>query len=213
MNRKTAIETFPHIYESIRSQSPPHHFEFHDPFWVLITTIMSHRTKDEVTDVAARRLSDRYHDARGLSVAGYEEVLELISKVGFSKTKAKRVIDAAGIIIDKFGGKVPSSLEELTSIPGVGRKTANVVLADSFGVPAIAVDTHVFRIAHRIGWTGARTPEETEMDLVKIVPRDIQVSFNPTMVEFGKKVCRPIGPRCPECSISSYCDYFRTNRK
>lgn len=213
MNLKMARLTFPEIYSGIRSQAPPHHFEFHDPFWVLITTMMSHRTKDEVTDAAARSLYQRYRDAAGLAGANYEDVLKLISRVGFSKVKARRVIEAARTITEKYGGRVPSSMEELITIGGVGRKTANVVLADSFMIPAIAVDTHVLRISNRIGWASSDDPDEVEKRLMKIVPKDVWVGFNPTMVEFGKKICRPIGPRCGECSVRNFCDFYRKKKK
>lgn len=208
MNLRKARETFPEIYERVRSQSPEHHFEFRDPFWVLITTIMSHRTKDEVTDRAARNLNERYGDAEGLSGAEYDEVLQLISKVGFCRVKARRVIDTAGIIIDRFGGKVPDTIEELTTIPGVGRKTANVVLADAFRKPAIAVDTHVHRISNRIGWCRTKNPDETEIMLRKIIPEEYWLGFNPMLVEFGKTICKPIGPRCGECRITEFCEYY-----
>lgn len=213
MKLSTAKETFPEIYERVRKQSPEHHFEFHDPFWVLITTIMSHRTKDEVTDKAARNLHDRYTDSKGLASADYGEVLSLISKVGFSKVKAQRVIDAAKVIEDNFGGKVPDTIEELTTINGVGRKTANVVLADAFRKPAIAVDTHVHRISNRIGWSKTKNPDDTEAVLVKIIPKNYWLGFNPMLVEFGKKICKPIGPRCEECSISEFCDFYKKEKK
>lgn len=208
MNLKRARETFPEIYERIKSQSPEHHFEFNDPFWVLITTIMSHRTKDEVTDRAARNLHTRYGTADRLSEASYEEVLSLISRVGFSKVKAQRVIDAARIIVEDFSGNVPDTIEELTTIPGVGRKTANVVLADAFRKPAIAVDTHVHRISNRIGWSKTKNPEDTEEVLKKIIPEEYWLGFNPMLVEFGKVICRPIGPRCGECRITEFCEYY-----
>lgn len=213
MNLKTARTTFPEIYQRISKQSPAHHFEFRDPFWVLITTIMSHRTKDEVTDNAARNLHRRYENAQNLAKADYDEVLSLISKVGFSKVKAGRVIHAAEIIVNDFSGSVPDSIEDLTTIPGVGRKTANVVLADSFGKPAIAVDTHVHRISNRVGWSKTKNPDDTEEMLKKIIPEEYWVGFNPMLVEFGKKVCKPIGPKCDECSISEFCDYFGKNQK
>lgn len=213
MKIATARKTFNEVFSLISSQAPPHHFEFHDPFWVLITTILSHRTKDEVTDRAARNLFERFGDCYGLAHARYEDVLSAISRVGFSKVKASRVIGAAKIILEKYNGQVPASIDELTSIPGVGRKTANVVLADSFGLPAIAVDTHVLRISNRIGWAHSNDPEEVEKSLLKIVPEDRQVGFNPTMVEFGKKICRPVGPKCSECKISSFCDYYRQKQK
>lgn len=211
MKLSTARETFPEIYVRVKEQSPDHHFEFSDPFWVLITTIMSHRTKDEVTDKAARNLYNRYSDSRGLSSAEYDEVLSLISKVGFAKIKAERVINAARIIEEDFSGSVPDNIEDLTTIPGVGRKTANVVLADAFRKPAIAVDTHVHRIANRVGWAKTKNPDETEARLVKIIPEEYWLGFNPMLVEFGKKICKPIGPRCNECSISEFCEFYARN--
>lgn len=213
MSRKTVERNIREIYRRIREQSPPHHFEFSDPFWVLITTMLSHRTKDEVTDAAARSLYNRYRDSRGLSTASYEDVKALISRVGFSTVKAARVVEVARIIEEKYGGKVPGDIEKLTELPGVGRKTANVVLADSFGIPAIAVDTHVQRIATRLGITRSNDPEETEHILEKIVPRELWLGFNPTLVEFGKHVCRPIGPRCDICKISEFCDYYSKRKK
>ncbi len=200
-----------HMEEMInlmRSQAPEHHFEFHEPFWVLITTILSHRTKDEVTDRAARNLEQRYHDMDGLSKASYEDVLKIIDKVGFKKAKAERVINAAKIIRERFGGRVPQTIESLTEIPGVGRKTANVVLSDGFGIPAIAVDTHVQRICMRTGISHSGNPEDTEMILRRIVPEKLWLGLNPMMVEFGKTICKPVGPRCESCKINSFCDYY-----
>ena len=213
MSRKTVEKNIREIYRRIREQSPPHHFEFSDPFWVLITTMLSHRTKDEVTDAAARSLYNRYGDSRGLSTARYEEVKDLISRVGFSTVKAGRVVEVARIIEEKYGGNVPGDIEKLTELPGVGRKTANVVLADSFGIPAIAVDTHVQRISTRLDITRSNDPEDTEHILEKIVPRELWLGFNPTLVEFGKHVCRPIGPKCDICKISEYCDYYSKRKK
>ena len=196
------------MFDLIREMSPPHHFEFSEPFWVLVTTLLSHRTKDQVTDAAARALYNRYGSAENLSRASYDDVLNMISKVGFCKVKARRVIDLAGIIVNRYEGKVPENREELMTIPGVGRKTANVILSDSMGIPAIAVDTHVQRISKRIGWSRSDEPEKTEEALMKIVPREEWVGFNPVMVEFGKTVCRPVGPRCQKCLINKYCDFY-----
>ncbi|MHB1439415.1 MAG: endonuclease III domain-containing protein [Cuniculiplasma sp.] len=196
------------IINLMKRQSPPHHFEFMDPFWVLITTIMSHRTKDEVTDSAARGLYKKYSDCMGLSEAKYEDVLDIIQKVGFKTVKAGRVIEAAKYLREKYNCTVPESLEALTEIKGVGRKTANVVLSDGFGIPAIAVDTHVQRISKRLGWTDSENPDETEVKLRKLIPKDLWLGLNPMMVEFGKKICRPVGPKCEECNVSDFCDYF-----
>lgn len=202
-------ENFDSIYNGVKTQAPLHHFEFSDPFWILITTMLSHRTKDPVTDKAARGLFSKYNDCRSLASASYDDVISIIEKVGFYKAKAKRVIEAARIISERFGGNVPRKREELMEIPGVGRKTANVVLADGFGIPEIAVDTHVHRISNRLGISESKDPEEVEIALKKIVPVEFWLGFNPMLVEFGKVVCKPIGPRCDSCSISTYCDYFR----
>ena len=199
------------IYGRIKEKAPPHHFEFHDPFWVLITTILSHRTKDEVTDPAARRLFERYKDPGGLSSAKQEDVERLINKVGFYNVKAERVIQAARIILEHYGGNVPVNADDLMKIPGVGRKTANVVLADSMGIPAIAVDTHVFRISRRIGLSSGKKPYDVEADLMRIIPEKLWLGFNPVMVEFGKKICRPINPKCDICNITEFCNFYRKN--
>ena len=210
---KMLREDIEKVIELMRSQSPTHHFEFHDPYWVLITTMLSHRTKDPVTDDAARKLKARYIDMNGLAEASYEDVLKIIEKVGFRKAKAQRIIDASRILIEKYGGNVPPSLEELTTIPGVGRKTANVVLSDSFNIPAIAVDTHVQRISVRLGISRSDDPAETEKILMEIVPRELWVGLNPMMVEFGKTVCRPVGPLCEKCLIREYCEYNLKNKE
>ncbi|MCL4451105.1 MAG: endonuclease III [Candidatus Thermoplasmatota archaeon] len=196
------------IYSHIVDQSPEHHFEFSDPFWVLITTILSHRTKDEVTDAAARKLFNKYRNAEGLASAPEKDVLEIIRRVGFSNVKAPRIINAARVILNEYAGKVPPNIEDLTRIKGVGRKTANVVLADAFRIPAIAVDTHVQRISNRLGISRSKDPAVVERELSKMVPKDLWIGFNPRLVEFGKKVCRPIGPRCDICQISEYCYYY-----
>ncbi len=214
MKLSVARTNISEVYARIAAQSPPHHFEFSDPFWVLITTILSHRTKDQVTDVASRNLFVAYGDCNGLAEADVSEVKSMISKVGFSSVKAGRVVEAARLVRDRFNGSVPRTLEELTTIPGVGRKTANVVLSDSLGVPAIAVDTHVQRISRRMGFTNSDDPAVTEQRLRRIVPYDLWIGFNPTLVEFGKKICRPVGPKCGDCNVSEFCEYFHSrNRK
>ena len=127
--------------------------------------------------------------------------------------KSERIINAASLIVNEFGGKVPERLEDMTRIPGVGRKTANVVLSDSMSIPAIAVDTHVQRISVRIGWSRSSDPEETELILKKIVPKKMWIGFNPTMVEFGKTICKPVHPLCEKCKINKYCEYYRRTKR
>ena len=203
------MKDFEKIYHKIKSVSPEHHFEFTDsPFWILITTILSHRTKDIVTDAAARGLYNKYHDSYGLENASPADVKAIIKYVGFSNVKSQRIIDIARIINHEYGGKVPDTHDELVKLPGTGSKTANIVLTQGFGIPAIAVDTHVFRICNRIGLIKAKDPDNAEEALKKIVPEKLQVEFNPVMVEFGKNICKPVSPRCNICPVSSDCDYY-----
>ncbi len=203
------MKDFKNIYMKIREVSPEHHFEFTDsPFWILITTILSHRTKDIVTDQAARSLYNKYHDSVGLENADPADVKAIIKYVGFSNVKSLRIIEIARIINHEYGGKVPDTHDELVKLPGTGSKTANIVLTQGFNIPAIAVDTHVFRVSNRIGLVHTKNPDETEEALKSIVPLEYQVEFNPVMVEFGKNICKPVSPRCNICPVSDCCDYF-----
>lgn len=201
------------IIAKIKAAVPKHTFVFTDPFWMLITTVLSQRTKDETTDAAARALYERYRDIDGLAGADPDEVGSIIGKVGFWRVKSKKIVEIAGIIRDRYNHRVPDNLEDLMSLPGVGMKTAKVVLAEGFHRPSIAVDTHVFRISHRIGWSEAKTPEETTYDLERLIPKDMQVGFNPMMVEFGKAICRPVRPLCDKCPITAYCSYYEEKMK
>ena len=177
-----------------------------DPFKVLIKTILSQRTKDENTDEAAERLFRAGYDSpERLSQASPEDLYNLIRPAGMYRQKAERIVRVAKEIVERFGGRVPSTLEELTSLPGVGRKTANIVLYVSFGKPALAVDTHVHRISNRLGWVKTKTPEQTETELMKILPKDLWGPINGSMVEFGRRVCLPRNPRCSICPLREEC--------
>lgn len=181
-----------------------------DPFSVLIATVLSHRTRDEKTAEAASRLLSRFTTPEELSRADEGEVAELIRGVGFYRNKARAVIEIAKQIRSRFGGKVPSNFEELISLPSVGRKTANCVLVYGFGIDAIPVDTHVHRIANRLGIVKTRTPEETEAALKGFFLKDEWKDVNDTFVIFGKRICRPIGPKCEICPLRGMCAYYRS---
>jgi endonuclease III len=156
-----------------------------NPFQVLIGTILSQRTRDEQTDVASARLFARFPDAPRLAAAGRREVEALIRPVGFYRAKARTVRACAREVLDRFGGSVPRTLEELTSLPGVGPKTANCVLVFGYGVPAVPVDTHVHRIANRLGVVRTASPEETEAALRRVVPERYWMPVNPLLVQHG----------------------------
>jgi endonuclease-3 len=177
----------------------------YDPFKVLISTILSARAKDEVTEVIAENLFKKYPTAEKLANADKKDVIKIIHRIGFYNAKSKNIINAAKMLLEKFGGKVPDTLEQLIELPGVGRKVANCVLVYSFQKDAIPVDTHVHRISNRLGWVRTKTPEETEERLEKLVPRKHWQLINDTFVSHGKTICAPISPYCSKCPIYKHC--------
>lgn len=181
--------------------------ELDEPFKVLFATIISQRNKDELTEVVAKRLFSKYPNADSLANTQAKKVAKLLYPSGFYNQKASSIIKTAKIICEKFQGRVPSNINDLLSLPGVGRKTANCVLAFGYKIPAIVVDTHVFRITQRLGWLKAQTPEESEKSLEKIVPKIYWLDINRVIVQHGRAVCKPIGPRCDSCPILTFCDY------
>lgn len=176
-----------------------------DPFRVLIGTILSQRTKDERTAVATRQLFARFPDVRSLAAARPEEVEPLVRPAGFYRTKARRIIEVARLLLERSGGRVPATMGELLELPSVGRKTANCVLVYGFGVAAIPVDTHVHRIANRLGWVRTRTPEETEEALRTAIPERHWTEVNDLLVAFGQDTCRPVAPWCGSCTVYPGC--------
>lgn len=176
-----------------------------DPFQVLIGTILSQRTRDANTDVASAKLFARFPDAVSLASAKTSEVEPLIRATGFYRVKTRVVRACSKEVLDRFGGVVPRTFEELTSLPGVGPKTANCVLVFGYGIPAIPVDTHVHRIANRLGVVRTRTPEETEAALRERVDPRFWIPVNPLLVQHGQNLCRPNRPLCPQCPIADQC--------
>ncbi|KYK31027.1 MAG: hypothetical protein AYK23_04245 [Candidatus Proteinoplasmatales archaeon SG8-5] len=178
-----------------------------EPFRVLITTILSQRTRDENTRAAARNLYEKYKNPKELANAKPGDVEPLIMAAGFPRQKAVKIIETSKVILKEHGGGVPDDLDSLVKLPGVGRKTANCVLAYGFGQPAIAVDTHVHRISNLWGLARTRDPEVTEEVLRRVVPEKYWLEINRLMVRHGQRVCNPVRPRCGECRISHLCDH------
>ena len=176
-----------------------------DPFRVLVSTMISLRTKDEVTIEASRRLFDAASDAASMAALSADKIADLIYPAGFYRTKGNNIRKAAEIIRDRWNGIVPDREEDLLSLPGVGRKTANLTLSIGYGIDAICVDTHVHRISNRMGWVETKTPEETEFALMEILPRKYWIPINETLVLFGQSCCTPISPWCGRCPVSSVC--------
>ena len=179
----------------------------HDPYKVLVRTILSQRTRDENTDQATKNLFSKYKDIYEVIEAPREDVQELIKPAGFYRVKAGRIQEVSQILIDEYGGEVPDTLEELVKLPGVGRKTANCVLVFAFELPAIPVDTHVHRISNRMGLVNTKNPDDTEMELSKIAPKELWIKLNDLMVQFGQNICKPTPPQCEMCPVSYLCDY------
>jgi endonuclease-3 len=175
------------------------------PYQVLIGTILSARTKDETTAEACARLFKQAPTVRKLAGLTEQQLAKLIYPVGFYKTKAKHLKAAADMLIAEFKGRVPDTLEDLLRLPGVGRKTANLVLGEAFNKHAICVDTHVHRISNRLGLLRTNTPAETEQALEQILPKRHWIRYNTYLVAHGQMVCKPISPLCSQCKIRSFC--------
>ena len=183
-----------------------------EPFEVLVATILSLRTKDDVTRVAAKRLLERGQTPSEILALPEEEIAELIFPVGFYKTKARTLRGICRDLIEKHEGKVPDNLDELLELKGVGRKTANLVITLGYGKYGVCVDTHVHRVSNRLGYVETKTPDETEIALRKKLPRKYWIEFNDLLVTWGQNVCRPISPFCSVCKIRPYCKQVGVSR-
>ncbi len=179
--------------------------DFQDPFRILVSCLLSLRTKDEVTAVASARLFRRADTPAKLLQLREGTIARLIYPVGFYRTKAKVIRGVCRTLIDQYGGQVPDSLDELLKLKGVGRKTANLVVSTGYGKPGICVDTHVHRISNRWGYVKTRTPEETEQALRRKLPRRHWIVFNDLLVSFGQNICKPISPLCSRCLVERHC--------
>ncbi len=177
-----------------------------NPFKILIATVLSLRTKDEVTAKAADRLFQVADNPYDIMKMDEEEIAALIYPVGFYRRKAKNIKEICKILIDKYDGKVPDDIDELLKLPGVGRKTANLVVTLGYGKPGICVDTHVHRISNRLGYVDTRTPEETEFALRKKLPEEYWIEINDLLVSLGQHICHPTSPKCSQCPIEEYCE-------
>ena len=180
-----------------------------DPFRVLVGTILSARTKDACTAGACERLFARAKTPAELDALSEKEISELIFPVGFFRTKAKMLKQLPGVLKEKFGGVLPDTVEALCELPGVGRKTANLVVALGFDKPAICVDVHVHRISNRFGLIKTATPFETEMKLREILPKRYWKTWNSHLVAFGQTRCFPRNPKCAGCPVATWCDSRR----
>ena len=181
-----------------------------DPFQILISALLSARTQDATTLAASTRLFARARTPQALMTLSVKQIEKLIYPVSFYRNKAVFVKDASRMVVERFGGRVPETLEELITLPGVGRKTANLVMILAFqSRKNICVDIHVHRISNRLGWVRTRTPEETEQALYQVIPQRWWPLINLYLVTWGQNMCRPVYPRCHECAIARDCQSRR----
>ena len=180
---------------------------FGNAFELLIATILSAQTTDRQVNVVTKTLFDQYPDAKSLCAADISALEAIIKSCGFYSTKARNIKKTCCILTEKHGGQVPQTMDALTNLPGVGRKTANVVLSNAFGIPAIAVDTHVFRVSNRLGLAKAKNVEETERQLMENIPKDKWSDAHHWLIWHGRQLCSARKPKCGECFLINVCPY------
>ena len=178
----------------------------HENAWqLLVATILSAQCTDKRVNMVTKDLFKKYPTVESLAKADLKELEEDIHSTGFYHNKAKNIIECANQLLDRFGGEVPKTIEELTSLAGVGRKTANVIRGNIFRDPSVVVDTHVKRVSTRLGFTKNEDPEKIEYDLMKAIPKDHWILINIQFIAFGREICTARGPKCGDCFLNSYC--------
>ncbi len=181
--------------------------DFSNPFETLIATMLAAQCTDRQVNKVTPRLFGLYPDALSMAQISAEELHPLIQSCGF-KSKAVNIAATCRLLVERHGGQVPSTMEELTALPGVGRKTANVVLANAFGIPTLAVDTHVFRVSNRIGLASAKDVLKTELQLMEAIPKEDWIAAHHWLIFHGRRVCAARKPACDACTLAPWCDYF-----
>ena len=198
LKKELAVGTMPIVSHLAENQR--------DPFMILVSTLLSLRTKDEVTAVATERLFALATTPAEMLKVPQAKIAKTIYPVGFFRVKARTIHSVCRDLIKRFNTKVPDDLDELLSIKGVGRKTANLIVSLAYGKEGICVDTHVHRISNRLGYVKTKTPDETEFALRAKLPHKYWIIYNTIMVAFGRKTCKPVSPLCSKCPVFKYCD-------
>ena len=215
MTRETACEVYRRLFAEYPVVDGRRHFlDFHNPFETLILTILSAQTTDRAVNAVRDALFSRYPTPEALARAEPEEVEPIIRTIGFHRTKARHIVGAARMLITEFGGEVPQTMEELQTLPGVGRKTANIVLSQAFGINVgIAVDTHVRRVSKRLGFTDSTNPDIIERDLVALFPEEVWGEINYLLIRHGRAICTAQNPKHDRCVVADLCRYYRELRE
>ncbi|ACL17268.1 endonuclease III [Methanosphaerula palustris] len=212
MDRVTAAWIYDTLAEHYPDACTPLPF-FHSPFQVLILTILSAQTTDQAVDKIRPALFARYPTPADLAAADVHEVEKIIHSTGFYRVKARHIISTAAMLVNRFGGTIPSTMEELLLLPGVGRKTANILLFHALGINAgIAVDTHVKRLAGRLGLTTRIEQDLIEQDLMNLYPQERWGDLTDIMIAHGRRCCTAINPHCGVCPVSNVCPFYQQTR-
>jgi endonuclease-3 len=202
IRRKTVLDILEKTYPDATTE-----LVHKNPYELLIATMLSAQTTDKQVNKVTPGLFERFPDAKALAEADISEIESLIKTCGFYKFKARNIKEACRIIVEEYGGRVPQTMEELTDLPGVGRKTANVVLSNAFGVDAIAVDTHVFRVANRLGLAQSGDVRGTEEQLMENIPREKWSRAHHWLIHHGRRICKARRPKCEECPLAEVCSF------
>lgn len=205
MNRQKRIEIFSRLRAA--NPHPTTELEYETPFQLLIAVILSAQATDRSVNLATRGFFPEYGTPEGILSLGEEGLMDRIKTIGLYKTKARNVRRTCEILLEQHGGEVPSQREALEALPGVGRKTANVVLNTAFGQPTIAVDTHIFRVANRTGLAPGKTVVDVERNLERTTPREFVHDAHHWLILHGRYICVARKPKCPQCGIADLCEY------
>jgi endonuclease III len=213
LNKKN--ERYNKILDILEETYPDAHCELihENPFELLIATVLSAQTTDKKVNQVTEKLFKKYNTPEAFAKLEQEELEKEIREIGLYKNKAKNIIALSKILIERYNSRVPDTMDELIKLPGVGRKTSNVVLSNAFGVPAIAVDTHVFRVSNKIGLAKAKDVTDTEEQLMKNIPRERWSKAHHLLIFHGRRTCSARKPNCSECTLNAYCKEYEKNNK
>lgn len=213
MPRKKTKKEVKEILDLLSELHPNAHCELvhSSPFELLIATILSAQCTDVRVNIVTEELFKKYNTPEDFKNLSIEEIEKEIKTCGLYKSKAKKIKETSSILVDKYNSELPDTLEELITLPGVGRKTAGVVLSNAFGISAIAVDTHVFRVSNRIGIVKEKTPEKTEFALMKAIEKERWTHSHHLLIFHGRRICKARKPECENCNIREYCNYYKTD--
>lgn len=208
LEKLKVIEILEEMYPDARAE-----LDFTNPFELLIATILSAQCTDVRVNKTTKGLFSELKAPQDYIYLGTSELEKRIRSCGLSNSKSNNIVETCRILVEKYNGNVPTTIEELMTLPGVGRKTANVVASNAFGIPAIAVDTHVFRVSNRIGLANSKNVDGTEKDLQKAIPKYMWTKAHHMIIFHGRRVCKARNPLCISCNLNAYCLYYRNEEK